>query len=86
MVDVAPEGPNLTNVNHTGTVRVPGRNLNELNSFLGQLHNFGYNKITITELCNHPTRMLFKNLLEEDKLILRHGLPVLLYRLPLTSS
>jgi len=72
MVDVAPapEGPNLTNVNHIGTVRVPGRALNELNTFLGQLPDLGYNEITITELCNHPARMLFKNLMEEDDLIL----------------
>ena len=61
-----------TNDFPNGRITVPGRGVVELNNFLQQLPFIGYNTVSIEELCNHPARMLFGNLLEEEELLVTH--------------
>jgi len=71
-VDVPPpadiQRPILNIYTPNGNVSVPGRTVIELNNFLQELMNIGYNPVSIEELCNHPARMLFRNLLGEEEL------------------
>ena len=68
----------ILNINApNGNVSVPGRTVIELNNFLQELINIGYNPVSIEELCNHPARMLFRNLLgEEELLVANHMRPL----------
>ena len=66
--------PNM-DIDIRGIVQVPGRSIVELNGIL--VDHLRYNELMIEELCNHPTRMLFRNMMHETSFALTRNMPLL---------
>jgi len=66
--------PNM-DIDICGIVQVPGRSIVELNGIL--VDHLHYNELMIEELCNHPTRMLFRNMMHETSFVLTRNMLLL---------
>ena len=58
-----------------GLVQVHGRSIPELNGLLA--HHLAYNELMCDELCNHHTRMLFRNMMFETSSTLTRTMPLM---------